>query len=85
MVAHNLTFDCRMLINEYRRVNGELRTGSGICTLRLFGEKLADACRHRSIPLDYPHRALADARATARLLRSDAIDVGRGVQPVLWN
>lgn len=81
MVAHNLTFDCRMLVNEYRRVNGELRPGSGICTLRLFGEKLSDACRHRGIPLDYPHRALADARATARLLRSDAVDVGSGVQP----
>lgn len=81
LVAHNLTFDCRMLVSEYRRVDGELDPGSGIYTLRLFGEKLEDACRHRGIPLDYPHRALADARATARLLRSDALGVDGGSHP----
>lgn len=81
MVAHNLTFDSRMLVGEYRRLEGDLRPGKGICTLRLFGEKLGDACRHRGIPFEYPHRALADARATARLLRSGALDVRNPLEP----
>lgn len=81
LVAHNLTFDSRMLISEYQRYGGNLQPGSGICTLRLFGQKLHDACRHRGIPFDFPHRALSDARATARLLRSDAISIDNELQP----
>lgn len=83
LVAHNLSFDERILVNEYGRIGGDLDAGNGICTLRMFGEKLGDACRHAGIPFDYPHRALADARATARLLRSgDGMGrIGAGILP----
>jgi DNA polymerase III subunit epsilon len=82
LVAHNLTFDARMLTNEYHRMDGHLEPGSGICTLRMCGQRLEDACRHRGIPLEYPHRALADARATARLLRAEILAYVRDVSPV---
>jgi len=70
LVAHNLPFDSRMLVNEYERSGGTLDPGTGICTLRMSGAKLGEACRRWGIPLDNPHRALADARATARLLQA---------------
>ncbi len=67
LVAHNLPFDSRMLANEYSRIGGHLDSGDGLCTLQATGQKLSLACEQRSIPLDNHHRALADARATARL------------------
>ncbi len=70
LVAHNLPFDSRMLTNEYSRIGGHLDSGNGLCTLRATGQKLSQACEQRSIPLDDHHRALADARATARLFAS---------------
>jgi len=70
LVAHNLPFDSRMLANEYDRSGGLLDPGNGVCTLRLSGEKLSDACQRHGIPLDNAHCALADARATAQLLQA---------------
>lgn len=68
LVAHNLSFDTRMLNNEFRRLGAELDAGDGICTLRLCGERLDLVCERYGIPLSEHHRALADARATAQLL-----------------
>jgi DNA polymerase-3 subunit epsilon len=57
-----------MLSNEFGRVGGRFDAGDGFCTYRATGQKLAYACERRSIPLDNAHRALADVRATARLM-----------------
>jgi len=69
LVAHNVRFDVRMLINEYGRAGGVFEPGSGVCTLLASGRRLADACTYHGIRLERAHRALADARATAQLLR----------------
>lgn len=68
LVAHNLSFDVRMLAAEFERAGAELDHGRGLCTLRLGGGRLVDACSYHGIELEHAHRALADARATARLL-----------------
>ncbi|CAB4629242.1 unannotated protein [freshwater metagenome] len=69
LVAHNLSFDVRMLDNEYQRLDARLDPGDGICTLRLSGEKLSLACDRYEIPMTRHHRALSDARATAELVK----------------
>lgn len=69
LVAHNLSFDVRMLRNEYDRLNAPLDDGSGVCTLAATQEKLHLACARHGISISHQHRALADARATAALLR----------------
>lgn len=71
LVAHNLQFDRRMLDQEFERftVAEDREWGTGICTLRLSGMKLAVACETHGIRLGTHHRALDDARATAELLR----------------
>ena len=69
LVAHNLSFDTRMLGYEFARLQVEFGTGSGLCTLRVTREKLVAACGRYGIELDNGHRALADARATAALGR----------------
>lgn len=68
LVAHNLTFDVRMLRNEFERVGARLLPGDGLCTLETTGERLSVACERFEIPLTMAHRALCDARATAQLL-----------------
>ena len=68
LVAHNLSFDVRMLRQEFERLNTKIDEGRGHCTLRLTSEKLEVACSRFDISLDGHHRALADARATAQLL-----------------
>ncbi len=70
-MAHNLPFDSRMLVNEYERIGGHLEPGKGVCTLQLTRKKLVDAARDQEIPFNHPHRALGDARTTARLLRTE--------------
>jgi DNA polymerase-3 subunit epsilon len=87
LVAHNLPFDSRMIGNEYLRVGATLDPGSGVCTLRLCGERLDLACARYGIQIDHHHRALADARATARLLAAQKVELEcrpamvTGVQP----
>ena len=78
LVAHNLSFDARMLDQEFNRLGTTFSTGTGHCTLRLTSEKLGLACRRHGIPLSQAHRALADARATAELLRTLHPDDGFG-------
>ena len=76
LVAHNLPFDTRMLAHEFARLGVYFDAGSGMCTLRATGDKLGVACARYGIPLVEQHRALADARATAGLVRQVA-DQGR--------
>jgi len=64
-----------MLRNEFQRHGIELDVGTGICTYRLSGEKLSAACARFGIEIGQQHRALADARAAAELLRVFADDV----------
>lgn len=69
LVAHNLPFDVRMVQGEFSRLDADFSEGRGICTLRLSGSRLSTATRDHGIRLDDHHRALADARAAAELLR----------------
>ena len=69
LIAHNLPFDTRMLGYEFDRLGVTFNVGSGLCTLRATGEKLVAACHRFGIALNFQHRALADARATAALAR----------------
>ena len=69
LVAHNLTFDVRMLSQDFDRAGGMLESGEGVCTLRLTGESLLSACRRHDVELTHHHRALTDARASLQLLR----------------
>ena len=79
LVAHNLSFDSRMLRNEFQRHGINLDVGTGVCTYRLSGEKLSAACARFGIELGQQHRALADARATAELLKVFADDLEPGI------
>lgn len=82
LVAHNLSFDSRMLSQEFARINTTFAAGSGYCTLRATSEKLGVACRRHEIAAFEQHQALADARATALLLTRvyDAEEAERGRQ-----
>ena len=75
LVAHNLSFDTRMLEQEYARLNVEFEPGNGYCTLRATGLKLASACTKLGVSMAEAHRAYDDARATALLLRKIGADV----------
>ena len=79
LVAHNLSFDVRMLRQEYERLNTDIDEGEGHCTLRLTSEKLEVACSRFGIGLTGHHRALADARATAQLLLQFLEELPEGV------
>lgn len=67
IVAHNLSFDLRVLYHildlynlDYPKFIGEN------CTYEITGYNLSDACKINSIPLDH-HEALSDAEACAKL------------------
>ena len=80
LVAHNLSFDERMLDAEFDRSDGDWEPGEGVCTLRIAGGKLATACSEHGITVEHEHRALSDARATADLFRATALRaIGRPV------
>lgn len=75
LVGHNLAFDRSFLAAEYGRLGVELPPWPGVCTLELArrfspngSHSLAACCKAAGIPLPNAHRALGDARATARLL-----------------
>lgn len=58
LVAHNLSFDQRFLLNEFSRAGVEASAGSGLCTLKMSGETLAKACDRHGIPLDLADHGL---------------------------
>lgn len=79
--AHNARFDGGFLVRATRRRPGDdpvrSKLAPRLCTLRMSrrldpertrSHHLADVCARYGIPLDRPHDALNDARATAALL-----------------
>ena len=77
LVAHNLPFDTRMLAYEFERLGVAFDGGTGLCSLRATGVKLSIACARFGITLNLQHRALTDARATAKLASQFAADMRR--------
>lgn len=77
LVAHNLSFDFRMLVQELEQINAEGDLGKGFCTLiasrRLLpgtGDSLEATCQALAIPNNEPHTALGDARTTMKIFES---------------
>ena len=74
LVAHNLGFDARMLIQELNRANTQGDIGKGFCTMtaarRLLPtgmSSLADACNELGINVVDAHSALGDCKMTMEL------------------
>lgn len=69
IVGHNVSFDMRMIGNELTSAGIDIEWGKALDTIRAVGGcSLGRACEERGIELMDAHRAIADARATARLL-----------------
>lgn len=69
LVAHNLSFDRRFLVQEFDNTELDIDLGRGFCTWRQGTMRtLAASCEMYGITLDGAHRAEADARATMELL-----------------
>lgn len=70
IAGHNVTFDQNFLVKEYEQIGLAFPTIPLLCTCRLFGRNnLAACCKELGVPFEgMPHRALSDARATARLV-----------------
>jgi DNA polymerase-3 subunit epsilon len=70
VAGHNVSFDKNFLVQEYERVGVALPQIPLLCTCRLFGRaSLQACCDELGIAFDgMPHRALTDARASARLV-----------------
>ena len=67
LIAHNLPFDRRFLVQGYESLNVGFSPGEGLCTLNATKAKLPIACEQRGIPVQNAHLALHDARVTASL------------------
>lgn len=76
VVAHHAAFEERFLVAEFARSGITLPRLPAVCTMQLARDlqlplrnhKLATCCAHFGIVIDGAHAALADARATGRLL-----------------
>lgn len=70
IVGHNIRFDREFLAGEFERMGVGFPECPSLCTMQLgHGRKLTECCQERGIAFDGPaHHALADARATARLM-----------------
>jgi DNA polymerase III subunit epsilon len=75
--AHNANFDAEFLARAARRHGVPLRLDQRLCTLQLsrrldperqLTHGLADLCARYGVPMERPHDALYDARATAAVL-----------------
>jgi len=76
LVAHQFSFDARMLIQELIRANTEGDIGKGFCTMiasrRLLagtGDSLASTCAELRIESIKAHSALGDARMTMQIFQ----------------
>lgn len=76
LVAHNLSFDARMLIQEFNRAKTQGEIGKGFCTMvasrRLLagsGDSLAATCVELGIETLNAHSALGDAKMTMQVFR----------------
>ncbi len=69
VAGHNVSFDVRFLINELERAGAKVPSFPAMCTYRLLGGSLSACCRDLGIEFDgHCHQALADARATSKLV-----------------
>ncbi len=70
VAGHNVSFDKNFIVKEYERIGVTIPEIPLLCTCRLFGRNsLEVCCDEQGITFDgTPHRALIDARATARLV-----------------
>jgi DNA polymerase III subunit epsilon len=70
IAGHNVRFDKNFLVTEYRRIGVTIPEFPLLCTCNLLGRSsLAACCEEFGISIEGElHRALTDARATARLL-----------------
>ncbi len=70
IAGHNVSFDKNFLIKEFERIGVTIPDIPALCTCQLFGRNsLASCCKELGIEFEgMPHRALSDARATARLV-----------------
>jgi DNA polymerase-3 subunit epsilon len=89
LVAHNLGFDARMLIQEFNRANTQGDIGKGFCTMtaarRLLPadkSSLADAYNEFGIKIIDAHSALGDCKMTMKLFNHLSEDV-QEVSPAL--
>ena len=68
LVAHNISFDVRMLRQEAARLDGpDFDPGQGLCTYKLTKQKLTLAAAAAGLP-EPNHTALHDARTVAALV-----------------
>lgn len=90
VAGHNISFDLRFLRAELERAGVLIDNPwlTGLCTMKWGGRllsaasrKLQDCCDAADIVLENAHCALADARATAALLKCL---LGRGGTPPPW-
>lgn len=72
VAGHNIGFDRRFLIGEYKRLDVSLPDFSCFCTYQSLGRNnLRACCEEFGISFDgEPHWAIHDARATARLIQT---------------
>jgi len=75
IVGHNVQFDVSLLSGEFDRLGVAIPSPARLCTMRMAYKlgpsqrKLTSCCDYFGIPLDRPHCALEDARATLSLVR----------------
>ncbi len=71
LLAHNASFDTRMLDNEFKRDKMPFDKGVPFCTFSSMGRMaLKDACASYNITIQHHHRALSDVRATVALYKA---------------
>ena len=70
IAGHNVSFDKKFLVKEYKRLGVKIPEIPLLCTCQLCRRmSLSECCNEFGIGFDgTPHCALADARATARLV-----------------
>ena len=68
LVAHNLSFDSRMIKQEFDRIRVNFSSGRGYCTYKLTRLKLEKACLKYGVKLLKAHEALSDTMAAAELI-----------------